>query len=449
MIFLALIIYGTILLVIAVSSYRKIKGYSDFFVARNRGSFLFVTGSLLATILGGSAIIGAIDAGVQMGRATTWFMLCAALGLFALLPLVKKIKKLGRFTLPELLEDLFDNRIKKIASVVIPLAWLGIVAAQVIASARILESFTGLNYSAGVVVSGMIFILYTMAGGQISVLKTDLLQAVLILSGLLALSFLAFNYQPAENIRQTTLSFPFNPNFKPFDLFILILTYSTTFTAGPDIYSRVFCAKNEGTAKKSLLTTALLLIPIAVMIGYLSAFGAKHISLPPGGSMLVELSDNLLPAWAVPLIAITFLSVVLSSADTTLLSASIILTDQIEKGNFGKRSLKLTRVMILVIGAISIAIALKFNSIIELLLIALTIYSGAFFFPLMAGLTGLFIKRKFLSSAIITGGIVALSGKLTAIYFSSQTGNLIIVAAFLINLLLLLLGIKKPRKTRL
>ncbi|MBN1924358.1 MAG: hypothetical protein JW798_00855, partial [Prolixibacteraceae bacterium] len=130
---LALTIYLMILIAIAFFSYKKIKGHTDFFVARREGGFYTVTGSLLATILGGSAIIGTIDAGPKLGWATSWFMLCATIGLVALFPLAKKVKQLGRFTLPELLEDLFNNRIKKISSVVIPVAWLGIIAAQVIA----------------------------------------------------------------------------------------------------------------------------------------------------------------------------------------------------------------------------------------------------------------------------------------------------------------------------
>jgi SSS family solute:Na+ symporter len=448
-----LFLYTLALFVIALKSYRNVTDYNDFFVARRKGAFFTISGSLLATILGGSAIIGAVDIGPKMGWATAWFMICASAGLFALLPLVKKVKSLGRFTLPELLEDLYGKQVKQISAVIIPVAWLGIVAAQIIAGGEIVQSFTGLSYETGAIVSGLVFILYTVVGGQFSVLKTDLFQAVLIIIGLIMISFFAYQSacSPAGCLQAKAshpLSFPFNAHFKPFDLFILVLTYSTTFTAGPDIFSRIFSAKNEIIARRAVMTTAFLLLPIALSIAFLSAYGAACIPLPHKGSILMEICKTILPSWAVPLIVIMLLSVVLSSADTTLLSASIILTDMIEKGNFGDKSVKRTRIILLIFGLASILIALNFTSIIGILLIALTVYSGAFFLPIIAGLNGYQVKRSYLSAAIIAGGAIALTGKMISLHVSNNWGNIVITVAFLLNGLLILRGIKEQRVWR-
>lgn len=82
----ALIIYLIVLVLIAIRSARKVKDIPDFFVARKGASARMVAGSLVATILGGSAVIGAIDSGMKLGGAASWFMLTGALGLFALIP---------------------------------------------------------------------------------------------------------------------------------------------------------------------------------------------------------------------------------------------------------------------------------------------------------------------------------------------------------------------------
>lgn len=203
-----LILYVLILFAIASASYRNGTDYNDFFVAYRKGTFFTISGSLLATILGGSAIIGTVYIVPKMGWATSWFMICASIGLFALLPLVKKVKKLGRVTLPELLEDVYGKQAKNISSVIIFVAWLGIVAAQIIAGAEILQSFTDLSYENGAIASGLVFILYTIIGSPFSVLKTDLFQAVLILIGLTLIAFFAYhsNCLPAEEPYQ-----PANP----------------------------------------------------------------------------------------------------------------------------------------------------------------------------------------------------------------------------------------------
>ncbi|MFA9391553.1 MAG: sodium:solute symporter [Prolixibacteraceae bacterium] len=441
-----LILYLLFLSFIAFRSFQKINNYADFFVARKKGSFRTVTGSLLATILGGSAVIGAIDAGKNMGWATSWFMLCAAIGLFALLPFTKRISQLGRYTLPDLLEDLYGRKTKTIASFMIPLAWLGIVAAQLIASARILQSFTGLNYVWGVLISAFVFTAYTIAGGQLSVLKTDFTQAILIITGLLVIAFFSFSQLPMEKFRQFPLNLPFNAHFRPTDLFILLLTYSSTFTAGPDIYSRIFCAANEKTAKRAVLSTALTLIPIALIIGYLSVVGALLPGTNEHGASLVEIAQTILPLWVIPLIVIALLSAVLSSADTTILSASIIVCDLISKSKFDHNTLKTTRIIILLFGILSAIIAINFTSIIEMLLIALTVYSGAFILPVLFGLAKVKIRSEFVSAAIIIGGLVALTGKLMSFTNWGYWSNWIIVSAFAFNAILLLAGKIKTKE---
>ncbi len=58
---LQLIIIGVYFLgmiAIGLVSRREVRGADDFLVAGRKGSSLFVTGSLLATIVGGSATVG-------------------------------------------------------------------------------------------------------------------------------------------------------------------------------------------------------------------------------------------------------------------------------------------------------------------------------------------------------------------------------------------------------
>ncbi len=434
-----LIVYLIVLIIIAYFSFKKIRNYSDFFIARKKGSYIAITGSLVATILGGSAVIGSVDAGTGMGWATSWFMLCASIGLLGLLPLVKKISKIGRFTLPELLEDLYGTKPKNIASVIIPVAWLGIVAAQVIAAAKILTSFIEISYTAGVLISGFVFIAYTIAGGQVSILKTDAFQSVLIILGLILTSLMAYFYEPEFQIRQ--FNFPFNHDFTPFSLFLLLITYSTTFTAGPDIYSRIFSSKNEKTARQAIVTTAIILIPVAFIIGHLSVVG-ETLNYPTTaeGAKLINIGLIVLPGWLLPLVILALLSAVLSSADTSMLSASIIITDFFEKNNFSIASIFKTRIVIALMGVVSMLIALNFSSIIGMLLMALSVYSGAFTLPIILGLAGVGTKAKYVSMAIFSGGTIALAGKIIAESVDELTGNLVIVLAFVINAVFMLIG---------
>ena len=70
---------------------RRIKTPDDYYVAGRRTGVLHLAGSLLATILGSSAILGSIDMASEKGWAGAWLLVCGALGLFALLPLVNVV----------------------------------------------------------------------------------------------------------------------------------------------------------------------------------------------------------------------------------------------------------------------------------------------------------------------------------------------------------------------
>ena len=466
---IALIVYLIFLIFIAARSARHVKDIPDFFVARKGASAKAVAGSLVATILGGSAVIGAIDSGARLGGAATWFMLVGALGLLALIPFAGRAYQHGKYALPDLVESLYGKGPRLVASLVIPVAWTGIVAAQIIAAAKLLMTFTTLGYTAAAIIAAAVFTGYTLAGGQLSILRTDFLQACLIILGLVVLAgFALFGENPANAapslsaILQGAPAFPFNTNFSPLDLFLLILTYGTTYTAGPDIFSRMFCAKDTATAKKAIFTAAAILVPVAFVIGFLAVYGVSLGDVQ--GARITAIANAVLPQPLIPLIALALLSVVLSSADTTLLSSSVIICRLFDVSNekeipacagmttmdagmttkgAGMTPLTKARIVILLNGIVALLLALVFTDIIGTLLLALAVYAGAFTVPILWGLLGLKAKPKFVAAAIVAGGTLALAGKLCPALpgpLGGHTGDILMIAAFVVNGIVLAVG---------
>ena len=442
-------IYLVVLIAIAIRSARKVKDVPDFFVARKGASARMVAGSLVATILGGSAVIGAIDSGMKLGGAASWYMLVGALGLLALIPFAARAYKHGKYSLPDLVENLYGKGPRLVATFVIPIAWTGIVAAQIIAAAKLLMTFTPMEYTTAALVAAGVFTGYTLAGGQLSILRTDFLQACLIIAGLLLIAgFAVINGAgDAGVLPSKNLPFPFNEGFSPFDLFLLILTYGTTYTAGPDIFSRVFCAKDPATAKKGIAIAAATLVPVAFIIGLLALFGTSLGDVQ--GARITAIANAVLPPALVPLVALALLSVVLSSADTTLLSSSVILCGLFRIGatpndtqTTGRPLLK-ARIVILLNGIVALLLALVFTDIIGTLLLALAVYAGAFTVPILWGLAGLRSKPANVAAGIILGGALALAGKLCPPLpgaIGSHTGDILMIAAFVVNAAFLALG---------
>ncbi len=456
---------------IAVRSALRVKDIPDFFVARKGASAKAVAGSLVATILGGSAVIGAVDSGARLGGAASWFMLTGALGLLALIPFASRAYSHGKYALPDLVETLYGKGPRTVASIVIPVAWTGIVAAQIIAAAKLLMTFTPMSYTAAAITAAVVFTGYTLAGGQLSILRTDFFQACLIIAGLLVLAGFAYfgdaatvagaanagAANAATGAATSAPPFPFHANFTPFDLFLLILTYGTTYTAGPDIFSRMFCAKDVATAKKAIAGAACTLIPVAFVIGFLAVYGVGLGEVQ--GARITAIANAVLPPALIPLFALALLSVVLSSADTTLLSSSVIICRLIGIGGdksamdpiaCGSRmtlgQLAKARIVILLNGIVALLLALVFTDIIGTLLLALAVYAGAFTVPVLWGLLGLKAKPKFVGAAIVVGGALALAGKFCPAFpgaLGAHTGDFLMVAAFIVNAIILAFGREK------
>jgi SSS family solute:Na+ symporter len=184
------------------------------------------------------------------------------------------------------------------------------------------------------------------------------------------------------------------------------------------------------------------------MITYLGIYAAHH---HPGfdfkqGSSLISVLSAVLPEWGIGLLVAAILSAVMSSASTTLLTSSVIVTNTLQKDLDTRVSLRQTKLIMVGIGLLSIFLSLKVTSIVQSLLIALTFFSGAFILPVLAGLLGFRNNRVQSNLAMLLGGLIALGGKITSVLGEGSMGNLLIISGFLINGLILFPGGKWVKK---
>lgn len=428
-----ILLAGYFLIVIAIGflSFKKVKDDKDFFVAGKNAGVVQVAGSLLASVLGSSAIIGSVDFAYTSGWAGSWLMLCAAFGLLMLYPLIKKIKNFQGYNLPSMLGSFYGEEVQKISSFIIPIAWLGVVASQIMGAAKIITILSSLSYIQGVWLSGIVFIVYTILGGQLSIIKTDVVQLGFILAGIIV-TFLYILPEPA-----TKEVLPFiNEKFSSMDLFVMILTYSTTYLVGPDIYSRMFCARDEKVMKKSLILSVCVLVPLAFIFAKLGIYGAEVFQNMGRESVLLMIADEKLPRVLSFILYFGLLSAVISSADTTLLTASSLFAQVFLKDLKSRKAVLTTRIFTVIFGFLALLIAVKMRYILSTLLLALAVYSGAFIIPTFMGIFGFRADKKIVVLSIVAGGITALIGKL----YGGDTGNYISIGAFFINGGILFLG---------
>ena len=432
------------MIAVGVVSRKRAREADDFFVAGRKGSSLFITGSLLATIVGGSATIGMAGLGFTQGLTGAWWLLVGSIGLVFLgLFLAKRVREFRLYTLPGLVEKQYDGRVALAASVLIIIAWVGIIAGQIIAAGKIMSVLGIGDPLLWMVLFTAVFVAYTILGGQYAVIRTDTVQAVIVFAGIfgglaLVLSRLGGLGGLRSSLPLEQFAFPLSPQFGGVDLIKFLLLIGLTYVVGPDMYSRLFCAKDGQTAKTSTLWAALLIIPVAfgiTLIGMGASALFPQISPEQALPMVVK---EVLPPFLGGIVLAALLCAVMSSADTTLLSASTILTVDIIgrfKPALGQgETVTISRWMIVVLGVGSLAMALALKGVINALLFAYTIYTAGLILPVIAGFYRNRLRVTALGAlaAVIGGGLAALTSKLFDIKYLD-------LGALLISVLLLFL----------
>jgi len=445
-----IIIYLLGMVTIGLVSKKKARGVDDFFVAGRKSSSLFITGSLLATIVGGSATVGMAGLGFTRGLTGAWWLLVGSIGLIFLgIFFAKKVRNFALYTLPELIEKQYDKRMALASSVLIVIAWIGITAAQIIAAGKILGILGIGSPVMWMVIFTIVFVAYTILGGQYAIIRTDTLQAFIIFAGIFGGLALLMSRLGGWSGLQSALppeyfSFPVNAQFDGMQLTTLLLVVGLTYVVGPDMYSRLFCARDNRAARSSTLWTALLLIPLAfaiTLIGMGAAALFPQISPEQAFPMIIkEIFSPVLGG----IVLAALLCAIMSSADTILLSASTILTVDIigglkppaSQGNILPRS----RWVIAILGICSLIVALALKGVISALLFAYTIYTAGVILPVLAGFFKYRLKVTPLGAlaALIGGGTVGLISKLMAIQYLDLgalaiSGLLLFIVSFIDN----------------
>jgi len=421
---LIIVAYFLAIIGIGVWSRRKAGSQEGFFVAHRKGTLLLVTGSLLATALGGSSTVGMAGLGFAQGLTGAWWLLAGSVGLLILgFLFAKRVRGAALYTLPELAGKQYDSRVGLAASILIVVAWTGVVAGQIVAAGQVLSILGIGSLVLWMIIFTIVFITYAVLGGQFSIIRTDVFQSAILFVGIfVALALVFVNVgglsELEASLPPTYFAFPVSAEFDWKMLLSFLILVGATYVVGPDIYTRLFCAKDERTAQRSALLSAFLFIPLAfaiVLIGMSASVLYPGIS--PEQAFPQVINGILSPALS-GLILAALVAALMSSADTCLLSQSVILTQDILKRfhpSLGEaKTVLLTRLSVVILGLIALGLALAVKGVISSLLFAYTIFTCGLVVPVIAG----FYKEKLrLTSqgalaALIGGGVIGLLGRI-------------------------------------
>jgi SSS family solute:Na+ symporter len=405
-----LILYVVVLLGFGFFECKKIKNFDDFIISGRTQKTSAIAYSILATCIGASATIGVVSTARDIGFPAFWWLGAGAVGLlFQSFFLSRKVRAVGAYTLPDLTEKLMGRDARLLTSIIVVIAWTGIIAAQFVAGAKLLSAFGGIDPNVSIIVTALVIVAYSALGGQSSVMKTDRVQFALLGGALVfTLVYLYAGYPvPLAEVRFDLT----NGDFTSENLVYYLLVVGGSYFVCPLLFSRILTARDVRTARRASFLSALGLVTVSVVITLIGIWAAFHIDPSYDRDILGFIIAEKLPAAGDLALLLGLVSAIISSADTCLFAVASIVEYDILK----QERVRTTRIVIGLIGFAAAILAMKNPDIISLLIQAYAVFTAGVVPPVAVALI-MWKKRTIHShwrrAAIIVGGMFGLAANL-------------------------------------
>lgn len=190
------IVYFVVVAAIGVWATRRTRTAKDFFVAGGGIGLWPAALSTMAATISGFSFIGGPGLVYTVGTGAMFLMLPAALtAAMGAWVLAKRMRLLGEFrgliTVPDALRVRYNSRAAQgLSAVAILLAIIGYMATNVLALGIVIDSIFGTGLTAGIWIGTGITLAYTVAGGIMAGIYTDVFQgALMALASVLVFGF--------------------------------------------------------------------------------------------------------------------------------------------------------------------------------------------------------------------------------------------------------------------
>ena len=408
-----MILYIAGLFALALWSARSATDRETYFVNNRSSSAFMVALSIIASCVGGSATMGMAGLAWQIGTPAFWWLGAGVLGLLVLsLFLARKVRESGAMTMPEMLTAYLGAPSRPLASVIIVVAWMAILAAQFSAMAAIIAPLTGLSHTASLLLGAASLIAYTLAGGQAAVMKSDVWQFAIVLAALLLA--LALTIQGGGGHALAEIRFEaVNAEFPASKLRYYLCILGGSYVVCPMLFGRILSARDSAAAVRGGMMAVVGLAGTAALIVALGI--ACRAFVPAGTAPEQVLSVALLthlPSWASTLVLLGIFSAIVSSADSCLMTAASVCSNDILR----QPGVRACRLSMAALGFAGLLLALPGKGILSLLLMANDIYVCGVVPPVFVGMM-LYGKRRFhpwvVAVSMLGGGFMGLAAALT------------------------------------
>ena len=390
-------------------------------VAGRRLSAKVLVGTLLATWIGSGSILAGAGLAYNKGVAALWFDAGVWVAIVILYFVAGRVRRFAQYTVPDILEARYNRYARLVATIVTIIAYTAIVSYQFRAGGMVLNLVTGIDVDTGVIITAAFVIGYTVLAGMISVAYTDVVNGIIMVLGLvIALPFLLSNVGGWDSVVARLPDVHFEPlgNMTLIEAIAYSLPTMLLLLGESGMYQRFFSAKDERTAKRSVVGWIAGTIVLETLVVFLAIIGhALYSDIEPEMVILHSIKNGL-PVLIGCIGLAAIVAVIVSTADSFLLvPATNIMRDIYQRfinpEVSQKKMVFMTRMAVVALGIVAYVQLRFFDTILEAALYAYTMY-GVGITPALMGC--FFWKRATTAgglSSIIAGMLVTLAWEIS------------------------------------
>lgn len=432
------VVYSAGIIAFGLYSTRLRKKTSDDFVLANRELGPWASSlSASASAESGWVMLGLVGEAYLYGAAAFWIVPGIAAGyIFNWFVIAERLRKAtldsGAVTLPQYILKRFgaDSRaLRYVAVIIITLAMLGYVAAQMNAAGKAFDAVFSLPYWLGVLVGAFIILTYTVTGGFRAICWTDIIQASFMFVALIVMPFVVLSeiggyssfLAKVHEANPDLLTFNYGQvGFAMVGFVVGLLGIGLGYPGQPHVLSRFMATKDSESIKRGgtiALTWMVLVYLGAVFFGLFAKiyFGVLD---DPEQALPMAVGEFLPPVLGGFVIA-AIVSAICSTADSQLIVVSTTISRDVipffrkkASGNETEeveRVQRLDRWVLVILAVISIFFALTKNRVIfEFVLYAWSALGAAFGPVVILGLLWKKTNRAGALAGMLTGAAVTI-----------------------------------------
>ncbi len=379
-----ILIYLVVLIVIGLAAARRMKKLDDFVLGGRTIGPLAAAISERASGESSWFLLGLPGAAYAAGFTSFWSVIGIAFGIFfswvfIAEPLRRQTEKYGAITIPDYFAARFGDKsrtLRVISMLIIIFFYTIYVAAQFVGGGKLLNAAFDLDPTWGIAITAIIVMLYTLLGGFLAVVWTDVVQGIMMAVVAFVLPILGIiklggpvelieKLRPmggdflAMNAGQTGAAFVFG-------VMLGSLAWGLGYLGQPHLLTRYMAIRLPGQLRRGTMIAMIWVLIAywgAAMVGIVGA-GVLEGGIADQEQVMPLLARYLLPGWIAGLMLAGAIAAMMSTADSQLIVVtSSIVEDVYVKLMRAKSSprilILLSRLATALIAAVALVLAFR------------------------------------------------------------------------------------------